>query len=147
VLLCCCCRYVEGSEKAQEYFAGYLLEQSLSIDNLFVFVLVFSYFKTPPAAQPKVRCAADGRRLCGKLHSRQQVQQMQQQSCGKLHSRQQVQQMQQQSCGKQRSRCSCTVAARQLAGYLCSRLTSSRQLVCSRWQAAMLHAARSCWRI
>jgi hypothetical protein len=49
-----CCRYVEGSEKAQEYFAGYLLEQSLSIDNLFVFVLVFKYFKTPPAAQPKV---------------------------------------------------------------------------------------------
>jgi hypothetical protein len=54
-----CYRYVEGSEKAQEYFAGYLLEQSLSIDNLFVFVLVFNYFKTPPAAQPKVRCAAD----------------------------------------------------------------------------------------
>ena len=35
----------EGSVKCQEYFAGYLLEQSLSIDNLFVFVLVFSYFK------------------------------------------------------------------------------------------------------
>lgn len=48
------CRYVEGSEKAQEYFAGYLLEQSLSIDNLFVFVLVFNYFKTPLYAQPKV---------------------------------------------------------------------------------------------
>lgn len=46
--------YVEGSEKAQEYFAGYLLEQSLSIDNLFVFVLVFNYFKTPQAAQPKI---------------------------------------------------------------------------------------------
>jgi hypothetical protein len=60
MLLCkiLCCRYVEGSEKAQEYFAGYLLEQSLSIDNLFVFVLVFNYFKTPAAAQPKVRGAA-----------------------------------------------------------------------------------------
>lgn len=46
--------YVEGVEKAQEYFAGYLLEQSLSIDNLFVFILVFNYFKTPVAAQPKV---------------------------------------------------------------------------------------------
>eukprot|EP00878_Enallax_costatus_P009244 GHUV01009662.1.p1 GENE.GHUV01009662.1~~GHUV01009662.1.p1 ORF type:complete len:379 (+),score=69.96 GHUV01009662.1:255-1391(+) len=46
--------YVEGSEKAQEYFAGYLLEQSLSIDNLFVFVLVFNYFKTPLVSQPKV---------------------------------------------------------------------------------------------
>jgi TerC family integral membrane protein len=47
-------RYVEGSEKAQEFFAGYLLEQSLSIDNLFVFVLVFNYFKTPLESQPKV---------------------------------------------------------------------------------------------
>lgn len=45
---------MEGSEKAQEFFAGYLLEQSLSIDNLFVFVLVFNYFKTPIEAQPKV---------------------------------------------------------------------------------------------
>jgi len=46
--------YVEGAEKAQEYFAGYLLEQSLSIDNLFVFILVFNYFKTPLESQPKV---------------------------------------------------------------------------------------------
>lgn len=51
---CCTRRYVEGSEKAQEFFAGYLLEQSLSIDNLFVFVLVFNYFKTPMESQPKV---------------------------------------------------------------------------------------------
>ena len=43
-----------GPAKAQEYFAGYLLEQSLSIDNLFVFVLVFNYFKTPIEAQAKV---------------------------------------------------------------------------------------------
>jgi TerC family integral membrane protein len=48
------CRYTEGPEKAQEFFAGYLLEQSLSIDNLFVFVLVFNYFKTPIESQPKV---------------------------------------------------------------------------------------------
>jgi hypothetical protein len=33
---------------------SYLLEQSLSVDNLFVFVLVFNYFKTPPEHQPKV---------------------------------------------------------------------------------------------
>lgn len=45
--------YTQGAIKAQEYFAGYLLEQSLSVDNLFVFVLVFGYFKTPPAAQSK----------------------------------------------------------------------------------------------
>ena len=46
--------YTQGAEKAQEYFAGYLLEQSLSVDNLFVFVLVFNFFKTPAAVQPKV---------------------------------------------------------------------------------------------
>ena len=44
-----------GPVKAQEYFAGYLLEQSLSIDNLFVFILVFNYFQTPLAEQGKVR--------------------------------------------------------------------------------------------
>ena len=44
----------KGSAAAQEYFAGYLLEQSLSIDNLFVFVLCFNYFKTPPEYQEKV---------------------------------------------------------------------------------------------
>jgi len=37
-----------------EYFAGYLLEQSLSVDNLFVFILVFRYFKTPPSSQKQV---------------------------------------------------------------------------------------------
>ena len=37
-----------------EYFAGYLLEQSLSVDNLFVFILVFEYFKTPVEYQNKV---------------------------------------------------------------------------------------------
>ncbi|KAG2489077.1 hypothetical protein HYH03_012513 [Edaphochlamys debaryana] len=46
--------YFQGAEKAQEYFAGYLLEQSLSVDNLFVFVLVFGFLKTPVEAQPKV---------------------------------------------------------------------------------------------
>lgn len=40
-----------GKNKAEEYFAGYLLEQSLSIDNLFVFILVFNYFRTPPSSQ------------------------------------------------------------------------------------------------
>lgn len=40
-----------GQDSAEQYFAGYLLEQSLSVDNLFVFLLVFSFFKTPEAAQ------------------------------------------------------------------------------------------------
>ncbi|CAI5480341.1 unnamed protein product [Closterium sp. Yama58-4] len=46
--------FVEGPTKASEFFAGYLLEQSLSVDNLFVFVLIFSYFKVPVAYQPRV---------------------------------------------------------------------------------------------
>ena len=46
-----------GPLKAEEYFAGYLLEQSLSVDNLFVFILVFNYFQTPLQAQGKVRTA------------------------------------------------------------------------------------------
>ncbi|XP_031273810.1 thylakoid membrane protein TERC, chloroplastic isoform X2 [Pistacia vera] len=37
----------EGVGKASEFFAGYILEQSLSVDNLFVFVLVFKYLKVP----------------------------------------------------------------------------------------------------
>lgn len=46
--------WTQGSIKAFEYFAGYLLEQSLSVDNLFVFVLVFEYFKTDTDGQEKV---------------------------------------------------------------------------------------------
>jgi hypothetical protein len=43
-----------ATARPAEYFAGYLLEQSLSVDNLFVFILVFKYFKTPVAYQNKV---------------------------------------------------------------------------------------------
>ncbi|CAO2839567.1 unnamed protein product [Amaranthus hypochondriacus] len=44
----------DGVEKASEFFAGYLLEQSLSVDNLFVFVLIFKYFKVPLMYQNRV---------------------------------------------------------------------------------------------
>ncbi|CAH2072947.1 unnamed protein product [Thlaspi arvense] len=44
----------DGVGKASEFFAGYLLEQSLSVDNLFVFVLVFKYFKVPLMYQNRV---------------------------------------------------------------------------------------------
>ncbi|PPR91531.1 hypothetical protein GOBAR_AA29167 [Gossypium barbadense] len=44
----------EGVGKASEFFAGYILEQSLSVDNLFVFVLIFKYFKVPPMYQNRV---------------------------------------------------------------------------------------------
>jgi len=41
----------QGREPAGEYLAGYLIEKSLSIDNLFVFALIFTYFGVPPAFQ------------------------------------------------------------------------------------------------
>ncbi len=40
-----------GLTKAKEFFTGYLIELSLSIDNLFVFLLIFSYFKVPKKYQ------------------------------------------------------------------------------------------------
>lgn len=46
--------YDLGKQKAIEYFTGYLIERSLSVDNIFVFVLLFSYFKVPPEYQHKV---------------------------------------------------------------------------------------------
>ncbi len=43
-----------GSEKGLEFLTGYLIEKSLSVDNIFVFVLIFSYFKVPSRFQHKV---------------------------------------------------------------------------------------------
>jgi tellurite resistance protein TerC len=43
-----------GSQKALEFFTGYLIEKSLSVDNVFVFALLFSYFAVPPKFQHKV---------------------------------------------------------------------------------------------
>jgi tellurite resistance protein TerC len=45
---------LEGGTTAQEYFAGYIVEYSLSVDNMFVFVLIFSYFQVPFAYQHQV---------------------------------------------------------------------------------------------
>jgi tellurite resistance protein TerC len=44
----------EGTQPGLEYYTGYLIELSLSVDNLFVFILIFSYFGVPAEAQPKV---------------------------------------------------------------------------------------------
>jgi tellurite resistance protein TerC len=44
----------QGSEKALEFFTGYLIERSLSMDNIFVFLLIFSYFSVPEKYQYKV---------------------------------------------------------------------------------------------
>lgn len=44
----------EGSQKALEFFSGYLIELSLSVDNLFVFLLIFQFFAVPEKLQPRV---------------------------------------------------------------------------------------------
>lgn len=46
--------YFFGQEKALDFLAGYLIEESLSIDNLFVFILIFEFFRTPREFQHKV---------------------------------------------------------------------------------------------
>ena len=47
--------YVEwGATAGTEFLTGYLIEKSLSVDNLFVFVLIFGYFKVPPRYQHRI---------------------------------------------------------------------------------------------
>ncbi|PIQ87610.1 MAG: hypothetical protein COV74_00035 [Candidatus Omnitrophica bacterium CG11_big_fil_rev_8_21_14_0_20_45_26] len=46
--------YYEGHEAALQFLTGYLIEKSLSIDNLFVFLLIFTYFKVPAIYQHQV---------------------------------------------------------------------------------------------
>src|SRR5687768_9129224 len=43
-----------GKEKALEFFTAYLIEKSLSIDNIFVMIMIFGYFQVPQAYQHKV---------------------------------------------------------------------------------------------
>jgi len=43
-----------GVEKATQYYSAFLIEKALSVDNLFVFILVFKYFKVPSKYQHKV---------------------------------------------------------------------------------------------
>ena len=43
-----------GPEKAVEFLTGYVIEYSLSVDNIFVFALLFSYFSVPPMYQHRV---------------------------------------------------------------------------------------------
>lgn len=44
----------QGGGAAGEYFAGYLIEKSLSVDNVFVWAVIFSYFAVPPQYQFRV---------------------------------------------------------------------------------------------
>jgi tellurite resistance protein TerC len=43
-----------GRERGMEFFAGYLVEQALSVDNIFVFIVIFKYFGTPPEYRHRV---------------------------------------------------------------------------------------------
>ncbi|HEU0298110.1 MAG TPA: TerC family protein [Longimicrobium sp.] len=45
---------VGGRQDALEFLTGYLIELALSVDNIFVFVLIFAYFKVPPQFQHRV---------------------------------------------------------------------------------------------
>jgi tellurite resistance protein TerC len=46
--------YEDGHKMALEYFSAYLMEWSLSIDNIFVFILIFSFFRVKPAHYARV---------------------------------------------------------------------------------------------
>ncbi len=46
--------YAHGPEPALEFLAGYLIEESLSVDNIFIFLLIFSYFSVPRIYQHRV---------------------------------------------------------------------------------------------
>jgi tellurite resistance protein TerC len=43
-----------GSDKGTEFLTGYVIEKSLSVDNVFIFLVIFQYFAVPPIMQPKV---------------------------------------------------------------------------------------------
>jgi len=43
-----------GKEQALEFLTGYLIEKSLSVDNIFVFLMIFSYFRIPAIHQHKI---------------------------------------------------------------------------------------------
>lgn len=46
--------YLEGAKAAFPFLTAYLVEYALSVDNLFVFLVIFSYFKVPKAAQHRL---------------------------------------------------------------------------------------------
>ncbi len=46
--------YFEGTQKALEFLTAYLIEKSLSVDNIFIFLMVFSYFGIPSKYQHRV---------------------------------------------------------------------------------------------
>lgn len=54
IIFCGLVFYYQGSDRGYAFLTGYLIELSLSVDNLFVFLLIFSYFKVPAKFQHRV---------------------------------------------------------------------------------------------
>ncbi|HSQ00082.1 MAG TPA: TerC family protein [Candidatus Dormibacteraeota bacterium] len=54
MLLCLAIARFMGTEPALQFLTGYLIEQALSVDNIFVFVLIFSYFAVPKRYQHRI---------------------------------------------------------------------------------------------
>jgi tellurite resistance protein TerC len=54
LLFCSGIYFILGKIKALEFLTGYIIEESLSVDNLFVFIMIFEYFRIPPSYQPRV---------------------------------------------------------------------------------------------
>jgi tellurite resistance protein TerC len=54
LLYCGAIYWLLSPAKAAEFLTGYLIEKSLSVDNLFVFIMIFSYFNVDPTHQPRV---------------------------------------------------------------------------------------------
>ena len=46
--------YWKGQQQALEFFTGYLVEKALSIDNIFVFIMIFTYFQIPSIYHHKI---------------------------------------------------------------------------------------------
>jgi tellurite resistance protein TerC len=44
----------QADTRAMEFFTGYLIEKSLAVDNIFIFLMIFTYFAVPPAYQKRV---------------------------------------------------------------------------------------------
>ncbi len=54
LLFCVGIYFVMSPEKALQFLTGYIIEKSLSVDNMFVFIMIFSYFGIGPLYQPRV---------------------------------------------------------------------------------------------
>lgn len=54
LVFCAGIYFLRGSQSAVEFLTGYLIEYSLSVDNIFVFLLIFGFFQVAPELQHKV---------------------------------------------------------------------------------------------